>query len=541
MVVKTVVDIELNDERFKAFAGLFNKFKGQLEKLPGAWGDVNKEIGLGNKGFMAMTAAMMAQNELLLKQLKAEKDATREVRQQATVWESMSRSTRNVAGNIANATTSLLKWTALTSVFTGLLGAGGLFGIDRLAAGVASGRRSSLGTGISYGQGKAFGLNFGRFVDSDSYLSSINESLHDASKRGSLYNAGLTEADLASGNASQVGSTLLTRLKRLADGTPDAQLGNLVSSRGLGALGIDTQTLQRLKATSAEEIATQQRRNRTDSGTMNLDAKAQRGWADLDTQLERASLNISNVFGRGLAALGPGISAFSESITKSISTFVENGKFKEWVESIGSGLEKFAKYVGTDDFQNSVKNFSEGIIWAGNKIVSAARFLGFKPSAGISNTPVGGAIHGPLPAPAPGTWMGTERGGYSGSDPAVKPGAGILAPGLAQLAGDLQKNINGLGIVTAAQDKFHIGHKSAHNDGRGLDFRVSDPSRSAEVAEAVRSYLRTRGIAGTVLDEYKNPSKDSTGGHIHVQTAVKLEVSNKTGSDVIAQANQVTK
>jgi hypothetical protein len=40
-----------------------------------------------------------------------------------------------------------------------------LFGINRMAEGVASGRRSSMGLGIGYGEQKAFQNAFGRFVD----------------------------------------------------------------------------------------------------------------------------------------------------------------------------------------------------------------------------------------------------------------------------------------------------------------------------------------------------------------------------------------
>ncbi|WP_425907155.1 hypothetical protein [Nitrobacter sp. TKz-YC02] len=40
-----------------------------------------------------------------------------------------------------------------------------------------------------------------------------------------------------------------------------------------------------------------------------------------------------------------------------------------------------------------------------------------------------------------------------------------------------------------------------------------------------------------MIDEYKNPSRGATGGHIHVQTDVK--VMNAAGSNVIVSAQQV--
>ena len=105
----------------------------------------------------------------------AQERADKITRTMAEKWQGIARSTKNVAANIAGATIQLLKWASITGLVSGLLGAGGLFGIDRLAFGVAAGRRSSLGLGTGIGEQRAFGANFGRLVDPDSFLSAVAE------------------------------------------------------------------------------------------------------------------------------------------------------------------------------------------------------------------------------------------------------------------------------------------------------------------------------------------------------------------------------
>lgn len=69
---------------------------------------------------------------------------------------------------------------------------------------------------------------------------------------------------------------------------------------------------------------------------------------------------------------------------------------------------------------------------------------------------------------------------------------------------------------TAFNDKYHQGTNSKHAKGLALDFSLQDPAKSAQVSGDLRSMLAKNGVKGQVLDEYKNPSKRATGGHIHV-------------------------
>lgn len=113
-------------------------------------------------------------------------------------------------------------------------------------------------------------------------------------------------------------------------------------------------------------------------------------------------------------------------------------------------------------------------------------------------------------------WGGSKPSGAasttSGTSIPLKAGAsagGDTSLGILSLAHSLQSDIR---EITALNDVFHKTGK--HPQGLAMDFSLNDPSKSAEVAAKIRAKI---GNAGTVIDEYLHPSKNSTGPHIHVQ------------------------
>lgn len=374
MPVRPIIEVDVDTSKFDAFKAKYDKFNVALNKMPDAWAAAGENQEAQAKGFTAMAAAMLAYLEMLRQKDKAEKESRRNLAEQSSLWDNMSRSTKSVAANIAGATSQLLKWTALTSVFSGLLGAGGLFGIERLASGVASGRRSSQGLGVSYGEQRSFETNFSRVVDPGSFLASVNEAQHDVTKRPALYGAGLRDSDINGRNAAQVGSQLLNQLKKIVDSTPEAQLAQTLQARRLDQF-IGLQDAQRLRNMSPAELAQLQSSNRTDQGALGLNPANQKVWADFSTQMERAGGMIENTFVKGLTPLIPGLNSLSGSVTKAVEAFLSAPKLKEWITDLGTGLEKVATYVGTDEFQDKVQKFVKAFGEVADMVVKAAGWI----------------------------------------------------------------------------------------------------------------------------------------------------------------------
>lgn len=150
---------------------------------------------------------------------------------------------------------------------------------------------------------------------------------------------------------------------------------------------------------------------------------------------------------------------------------------------------------------------------------SASRAAGG--AAGAVGAPGGGAAtggggYGPSVLSRIGSALGL--GGASMSDLRIKSseayGGGETSQKMITVAKAIQDKLGGdLQYFSAFNDTYDRGGNSLHSQGRALDFTLTDPSKAAAVAAMIR------GIPGItkVLDEYANPSKSATGGHIHAE------------------------
>jgi hypothetical protein len=546
---KSIIDIDVNDQSFRQFNALFQRYQQQLRSTPLAWQNIARAQQQGVKGFRDLVlqqAAAIGQTRLLN---EAHKAALNLLRQEESSWQRIRRETTGAATNIRDMTASLLKWTSLTAVFSGLLGAGGLFGISRLAEGVASGRRSSLGLGTTYGGQRAFNTAFSRFADTGALLSGVESARTNASGRVALYGAGLSDRDLT-GDTAAVAARALAGARRLAQNTPDQFLGDVFRSRHLGDLGLSEDDFRRLKRTSAAEFAQQQGAFGRYSASYGVGLKEQQDYQNFVTALSDASNRIENVFVRGLAPLIPGMEKLSNSIVSTIENLAKAVP-KDVMDRIGKGIEAFGQYLGSEDFQNDVKAFAGGVAWIAGKIRDLGVWAAGRPAQVAVGTASAvynsGSVYDPKTAAssdaahkAAGDAFSPFFGWYK---PAlsVKPGSGTLTPELTSIAKTLQGKIGSdFDRITAGDDAYHrsLGRPSAHTEGRAFDFTIKNPARSEEIADLVRKELAKEGIKGRVINEYLNPSSGATGGHIHVQTDVR--VMNAAGSNVIVQAKQVT-
>lgn len=379
MALKSIIDIDINDAAFRSYKAIFDRYEAALAKQPEAWAKVNKGIDSSKKSFEALVAAAVAQKGRLEMMAKAQEKADLLTRTTAQRWLDIARSTKSVAGHIAAATASLMKWTGLTGVFTGILGAGGLYGIDRLAATVAAGRRSAMGLGLGYGEQQAFETNFARIVQPDQFLAGVNEALNDVTKRVALFGAGLTPAQVAGKNTAEVAVELIPQLKRLADQFEGPALEQQIEARHLGQF-VTLEDMRRLRAMSPAEIQQLIEAYQRDRATFALGGDVQKKWQDFSTQMTRAGQTIENVFVTGITPLVPGLQRLSAGVADVVKAFLGSPAVKHWIDVLGDGLESFAQYIGTPAFKSDVEEFTAGIGQLAKEVVAALRFLGVIPA-----------------------------------------------------------------------------------------------------------------------------------------------------------------
>src|SRR5580765_1155409 len=192
------LDINVNDTQFKEFMSLFTKYQTGVMSTASNWGKTTKQMKMLQQGFDSVVAAIMMQTRLMAQQTQQQVAQNRQLTRTHGLWTQIATQTKAAWQNIK----SLFKWTSLTGTVSGLVGAGSLYGLDKLAEFASSGRRASLRQGTTFGQQQAFGPALGRFVDSG-FLENFSGALLDPQGRARLGMLGLiprqgeSTADLA--------------------------------------------------------------------------------------------------------------------------------------------------------------------------------------------------------------------------------------------------------------------------------------------------------------------------------------------------------
>lgn len=381
MSVKSILEIELRDDKFRAFKRLFDQYERSLKSQPEAWRLVNEKIDGTRSSFDKLVSQMAAANVQERLRARAQERADQMTRTTADRWRDISRWTGSAASNIKSATIELLKWSSLTGVIGGLVGAGGIWGIDRLALSAAGQRRSAFGLGTSIGGQNAFS-NFGRLVDPDAFLSSVAGAKSDVTRRVGLLGAGLSQGQIE-GDTATTAVALLQRLKTIADQTDPALYAQILQARRLDQFA-SPEDLRRLHATSPGEMNQLIGQYQNRRGSLDLPEDVARKWQDFSTQMTNAGKSIENAFIRGLAPLEPGFEKLSQGVEKTVAALLDHPALKQWLDKADAGLEKFASYVGTPAFQQNVENFVTGIGKMGEKI---AWLLSWIPGGGSPAKP----------------------------------------------------------------------------------------------------------------------------------------------------------
>ena len=436
MTVKSVIEIEVEDGEFKAFKALFDKYDAAVKKMPGAWANVGKESKKTASTFENAAENVVKQAEHLGRSVKWQKQLRSDVEATGRIFSNMARDTRQMASNISNATISLLKWAGITSVIGGLLGGGGLYGIERLAQGAAGSRRSSLGLGIGIGQQKAFSLNFGRYVDADSLLSGVSGSLTDYTSRGytGLLGAGISKGFLDKHNAADVSAELLHRLPQIFSGTQKGLIGRKLHDLGLDEF-LSAQDVNSYLGASPQERAAQHASYAKDQSGLNVSSQTATAWQNLVTQLDRASGKIETILVNGLVKLADPIKRVSEGFEKAAESFFKSDMLKNGLTSVADGLKTFGKYVNTEKFQTDTKAFITGVGDMASAMISFARKVGWL----IEKTAETGSFLGKAfndevefrktATEGIATWLGYPSKPAAGGRAAAQGGTGSRPPG----------------------------------------------------------------------------------------------------------------
>jgi len=311
MATKSVIEIDVLDEKFQAFAKDFAKFRSSVEGLkkidPLPWSQkMTKQVDAQIKGVKD-----------LVTQLKNFEKISKD---NLVVFKELSYTTANIARNLASGAVSIAKWATLGAI-------GGGFGLAGVAGSASDYRRQAQGLGVSTGQLRATETNFGRYFDPTQVLSNIADVKSDLARQSLIGRLG--------GSAGQNPVDLLPNIIRNAvkQFRAGGQTENYAKATGLTEI-FNIQDLRRLSELKEDELNQAIAKNQQDAKELETTDAVNREWQDFLVQLKKVGQVLETSLIKTLEPLIPKLIEFSEAVGEMVKDFLTNLKVDELKEDI---------------------------------------------------------------------------------------------------------------------------------------------------------------------------------------------------------------
>lgn len=382
MAAKSIVNIQVNAESFTAFHSQFKKYEAALSKAPHQWGLAGGAVlGVGNTlgGVLAKLAVMgKSIGDATTKSQKFGKALQLADR----VASGMVKSTAALAVNLKNATMQLMKWGSIAGLFSGLLGAGGLFGISRLAESVSGGQTASRKTGDTYGQGKASGIAYGQLFGGEGAVQSMLEKIayaqknfgRDAGGTEIMTKAGISPAEYQSKTAADLLPIILRNLQSALQLQPKGSEMAYAESTGMTNLASSDVLIQLINM-QVKETAVLSQLYEEQKKKLDLDNESQNKWTALNRALSAAGELMENTFIKALTPLTPALTKLSEAVSDAVKTLLGSDTLGSWIDAVAVKLKEFATYLSSPQFKSDIAAFLTSLDKLAGSIMSIVNKL----------------------------------------------------------------------------------------------------------------------------------------------------------------------
>ncbi|EGJ4062393.1 hypothetical protein IHY92_004941, partial [Salmonella enterica] len=362
---------------FQSFLEKFNEYQKVLGELPEQWrgavhglGEAAKETERVRDGTEGITkafadgvAALASVNDgldrlngNLEKATKTQTEFNRKSGGARNFLNKASKDAKSLAGHIKDATTSLLSWGTVLGLFSGLAGAGGLWGLNHLAGNASAQRFTAMGLGTTAGGLNSTAVDFQKALGNPvGTLGAIRDAQLDLSKRWQFRAMGVDNPD-------RDPAELLPEMIKAAR---DIFVRNGSTQQGAEAYGLTNyftlDDLNRFKKMSDEEIDAMAKQAQQDTRRLQLTDQQLRQWQDFNIQLDRSKVSIGNTFIRGLAPLAPELGKLSDAFSGAIETVLKSPELGKWIDGLSDGIRRFGNYLASPEFQKDVEAFISGV------------------------------------------------------------------------------------------------------------------------------------------------------------------------------------
>lgn len=354
MAVKSIIDIDVDDSKFKQFYDLFEKYRKALNDSPKSWAKADSAIGVAADSTKDLTAAIVAQTAVLSKQVDAYAKIRTHVREADQSMINFNRTAKKTFDLITGTTGSILKW---GSIFAGgasiLAGFGGFFGFESLARSQAGTLTSAMGLGVQPGQFQAANIAYQNIPGSGSILSALAAAQGTAQTYQIEGMLGLPPGSLAGKNAAEMFPIVARAMQKGLQSPAAGQYWQQYGKTLYGGFASD-ETLRALHGMTPGRLEEFLAEGAKPTGART---EAEEKFQDFIRMLERSKTELGNSLAGPLSQLAKPLGNVVTAFGNLARTIFESPEFNKGVNEFASWIERLSKDIQTPEFRDSVQTF----------------------------------------------------------------------------------------------------------------------------------------------------------------------------------------
>ena len=362
MAKKSIIEIDVEDSKWKAFMESFDAYEKSLGDLPDAWKKIGEAMGHSG-GTLSRTAQQAMQYladsaghiEEMAKGFKTATKAQEQFGQATGVSRTKLKGLTKEAKDLAHSLFGIGKTLFKIGTIGTLAGVAGMFGLSESAY---RRQREARGLGMSTGMVSAFRTNMQSFVNPDKMLEIGANLPYSLENIGPLGLMGLNRAAMLNESPERRSFDIINRAHELWQQGRRNQWDPMVQA--LEKLGLSYEDYRRIGVTPEGQIRSAEARTLHDARTMNIDSTAQ-AFARLKIEIDRAGIQIESILVKGLAPLAPVFVNIAKGLTRDFVHFMNEPGTKNAVANMGQTLESFVKFLGSKDLRKDIEDFGEAI------------------------------------------------------------------------------------------------------------------------------------------------------------------------------------
>ncbi|HGF4015947.1 transglycosylase SLT domain-containing protein [Burkholderia cenocepacia] len=382
MANKPIINIDVNADQFKAFYELYEQFEARVGSMPKEWQQIDTSMRRNAATAKSLASGIQSSTE-------AQRQFNIMAREGLHTMSKMAKEASNVGKAVFDIGKWLLKIGAIGGGIAGLGGILGAISLRDLAHSAVTEQRGARGVGLTPGQYKAFGMDFGRFLD-PSILSHVADAQNSYQGRVWLGLAtGLGAQSVANQGPDQLAMRLATRAHDWWTKTPSSQrTAENLAAAGFTQSGLTLEDVRRLGNTPMSELQSARAQYGRDQRSLNVSNGTTQAWYEFDRQITLAGRALETSLTNRLVELAPSLRAFVTTLTKDADQLINDIFTPKNLKAVADGISGLTTYLGSATFQQDMKDFAGLIGLIANAIRKAARFLGIDTSSS-SNAEVG--------------------------------------------------------------------------------------------------------------------------------------------------------